>query len=184
MGTFRLPLLGHPWRLQGRLFGEKVPSEMDQGPEFQDCSFQQLGAGHTFTSILCALRLGLLVSLHWHPAKRQETANSPPLCWGRGSKKTKVRYLPSKSSGLMGERLVTNLSTALKLCPKGLQQRGRSNSFSVTSVRSHICRSRGGEGQHGQSGALGAQSGRVTHPGPSGLRKAELRARMGQWVKY
>lgn len=132
------------------------------------------------------VRLGRLVSLHWHPAKRQETANNPPppLCWGRGSQKTKVWYLPSKSSGLMGERHVTNLSAALKLCPKGLQQRGKSNSFSVTSVRSHICHSRGGGGQHGQSGALGAQSGRVTHPRSSGLRKAELRARMGQWVKY
>lgn len=32
----------------------------------------------------------------------------------------------------MGERHVSNLSAALKLCPKGLQQKGRSNSFSVT----------------------------------------------------
>lgn len=103
------------------LLGETVPSEMDQGPEFQDCSFQHLGAGHTFTSILC-------VWVAWSPhagtlQRDRSLPTASPLCWGRGSQKTKVWYLPSKSSGLMGERHVTNLSVALKLCPKGLQQR-------------------------------------------------------------
>lgn len=44
MGTFWLPFLGHIWKLLGRLFGEGVPSVFDRKPEFQNCSFQKLGA--------------------------------------------------------------------------------------------------------------------------------------------
>lgn len=132
MGTFWLPFLGHTWRLLGRraLSGERVLSGMGQGSELQVYSFQQIGADYAFISILGVCVTSLTCT--WQGGRWLPTAplagephalhHRSSLCTSPVYQKTKAQHLPSRSSGLMRERHMTNLSAALqcvqKVCSK------------------------------------------------------------------
>lgn len=115
------------------LSGEEVLSEIGRGPELQDCSFQQFGARHTFTSTL-----HICVSWsHLHPARRQAAADSPPCRWDRYSRPQKLNEpvscswkgiprrlwpgtCPQESSDLRGRDTPDHLE--LPGAPEGLEQ--------------------------------------------------------------
>ena len=143
------------------LSGKGVPSGVGWGLHLQDCSFQQLGAGHTLTSTLDICPWVSAVPCKGPAASPAEEAPAqhwsfytveahcaPAVCWGRGFPEDHAWCLSSRSSGLR-VRPVAMVSAVLKVCPE-VWSTGRSNLFCVSGVRGHS--------SHGREVSRGAQT--------------------------